>query len=123
MTTVRAMVAADLERILPDNYRVIPYAKSVDRVEKGKPVLVLYRESVEQGATHSGLINQLTLWVLHPELAPGAVDDALDDSLDIVIAAIDESTLTVWTRAERGTFDDTYPSFKVTLETYSQKEL
>lgn len=124
--TVRSDLAAALKDELPNVYRIIPYAKNLDRIDKGRPIVMLYRESVEPSATLPAhhLTNTITVWILHPEVKPGDVDDALDNSLDIVIAALDATRLTTWSRAERGLWgDDEYNGFKITCETHSEKEI
>lgn len=121
--SVRSDLAAALADVLPNNYRVVPYAKSLDRVEKGKPVVMVYRSVVEPASTFGHLTNEMAVWVIHPELNPGAVDDVLDDSLDVVLAALDLTRLTTWSRAERDRFDDAFPAYRVTCETTSTKEI
>lgn len=122
--TVRSDLAAALADVLPDNYRLVPYAKSLDRVDKGRPVVMVYRASVAPSPTaFQALDNEMIVWIIHPELNPGEVDDALDDSLDVVLAALDLTRLTTWSRAERTAFDETFPGYRVTCQTTSSKEL
>lgn len=122
--TVRAQLAAHLDEHLPSLFRVIPYAKGLDRIEAKSVVVMVYRERVNPAPQFDRLVNTLRVWILDPRVKPGQVDDSLDDSLDIVLAALDASQLTTWTDAERGLWgDDEYAGYSITCETTTSKEL
>lgn len=119
--SVRTEVAAAL--VLPNQYRVIPFQAGLDRIEVGKVVVILYRATVRPAPQHQAIVNELEAWVLIPKVKPGDADEALDDALDVVLAAIDTAPGLLWTDAERGVWDDTYPGYKITLTVTTSKEL
>lgn len=122
--SVRAQLAAHLDEHLPDLFRVIPYAKGLDRIEARKVVVMVYRESVAPSPRFDQIVNIMRVWILDPRVKPGDVDDSLDDSLDIVLAALDATRLTAWTNAERGVWgDDEFAGYSITCETTTSKEL
>lgn len=121
--SVRAALAAHLDEHLPSLFRVIPYATSLDRIEAKRVVVMVYRETVAQAPQFDRLVNTMRVWVLDPRVKPGEVDDSLDDSLDVVLAALDASALTTWTEATRGVWgDEQFHGYSITCEVHTSKE-
>ena len=123
--TVRQTLADALAPHLPNHWRVLPWADSLDRIDTHRPVLMLYRERVTPSdvGTFTHLDNHMALWLLSPHVRPGTVDDDLDDNLDTLISALDQITWARWSEAERGTWgDEQYAGYKVAATITTSKE-
>lgn len=121
MSTVRAQLAAHLNDALPTIYRVLDHAVGLDRIEAGRVVVIVYRQTVRPGAQFDRLTNDMRVWVLVPNADPARADDVLDPALDEVLAALDTTTLTTWEEAERGVFDETFIGYQITCTTNTRK--
>lgn len=111
---------ADLAQLLTDQLgtdaRVIGYAKSVDNIARDQSVVMVYREQVVPSPLESARVDTIAVWCAVPQTDPATADDALDALLDRVLSVIDSDDLPalIWSDAERGTFDDTWPAYKIT---------
>jgi len=95
-------------------FRVIPAPVDLDAVTA--PTVVLYREKVEPSPAALGKrLSTLAVWVLDPRQDPRAAEDPLDASLDDVLAALDSDASLAWAEAERGTYADKWPAYRITL--------
>lgn len=108
--------------VLPKEYRVIGYQTSLDRIEVGAVVVMVYRDSVRPATQHQATTSEMSVWAITPRLNPGTADDDLDDALDVVIAALDAIPGVLWTDAERGVWADVYHGYKITLTLTTSKE-
>lgn len=122
-SAVRGEVATDLQDALTMEQAadselapvsVYPYGRELDRIED--PVILVETASVGTTLTKFGRIHRLILVVVSPVVTPGAGDIALDDVLDRVLRLIDNRRQMTWQSAERATYMDTYPAYRITIE-------
>lgn len=65
----------------------------------------------------------VALLVIAPKTEVGPADDQLDDLLEDVLLALEESPdLITWTTAERAVYQDAQPAYEVTLQVPVTKE-
>lgn len=99
-------------------WRVMDHEGKVGRINAREAVLQVVRSRVTPSPRLGADLDH-TLWlrVLVGVQEPGERDDALDARLDLVLAAIDGDPLLTWSEAEAGTYDETFPSYVVTVTT------
>lgn len=116
MTRPRQELAAALTVHLPTNYRVIDHQDSIDRVDVGRPVVMVFHHTIRPRSGYDVRAVELDVLVVVPELSPGKADDAVDDALDVLLDAIRKTDQVVWESAERIAFGDAqYPAYRVTV--------
>lgn len=107
----REYVAAVLA---PLEWRTVAVPADLDAVTG--PTLVVFREKVEPSTAALGVrLSTLAVWVLDPRQDPRAGEDLLDASLDAVLAVLDSDPALAWSDAERGTYADKWPAYRVTI--------
>lgn len=103
---------------------VIAYSRSID--PPANPTVLVRLDEVEP---HPEAPQALNLYhfalILIPTVSEtGAADDELDDLLEDVLYAIFKAGNLTWSKAVRGTYQDTtYPAFEITLDVPINKEL
>lgn len=120
--TARQAVIDAVAGLELDGVNVIGYARNID--PPTKPTVLVRVDLVEP---YPGLPdrNRYTfgLVLIPTRSGPGSADDELDDLLEDVLHALDNAPDLTWTRAERGTYQDTtYPAYEVTLSVPFKKE-
>lgn len=118
----RTDVADLLRAALPAEWIVYDHARGPDNLEPDRPVVMVAAGRVRPGPALSLRANELRLWLVEASTDPGQADDALDDALVLVLAALDELHLAEWTEAERGTYSDAFPAYLITLNVNTTKE-
>lgn len=115
--SVRSELAAALKPLLPATIKIIDVPRSIDGMESKRPVVLLYRETREKAPNAIGdYFDTFALYVVTPGVDVRRSEDALDDTLDQVIDALDQITWLQWTTAERSLFGDNQaPAYKITL--------
>lgn len=115
--SVRSELAAALKPLLPNTVKIIDVPRSIDGMESKRPVVMLYRESRAKAPNALGdYFDTFALYVVTPGVDTRRSEDALDDTLDAVIAALDAIKWLQWTSAERSLFGDNQaPAYKITL--------
>lgn len=115
--SVRSELAAALKPLLPATVKIIDVPRSIDGMEAKRPVVVLFRESREKAPNAIGdYFDTFALYVVTPGVDVRRSEDALDDTLDQVIDALDQITWLQWTTADRSLFGDNQaPAYKITL--------
>lgn len=115
--SVRSELAALLKPLLPASIKIIDVPRSIDGIEAKRPVVLLYRESRAKAPNALGdYIDTFSMYVVTPGVDVRRSEDALDDTLDQVIAALDTITWLNWSTAERSIFGDNQaPAYKITL--------
>lgn len=121
MTSVQGAVAMVLDDVLlAEGYVVKPFPWAPDAAEPGKKYIAVYRTGVEPAPNARGARrHDLNIVVMVGQQDPAAADDALDVALERVLEVVETDEQLkglVWTRAERGVVDDTYPA--MTIETW-----
>ena len=120
--STRSEIADALATAVPEA-RVIGYAKSIDNMPVGQPVIMLYRESVVP-SPHQGLRTEaLSVWVAVNVTDPEKADDVLDPFLDRVLEVLDGRAFKAltWTTADREALADAWPAYKVQTTIQTQR--
>lgn len=122
--TVRSELATALKAVLPTNYKFVQVPRSLDNIEPGRPVVMIYRDRVEKAPNAQGVyFSTLSLWIVTPHVDEDRAEDNLDATLDVVIAALDGVSWVNWKTAERSTFGDAQaPAYRVELQVATNKE-
>lgn len=108
-----------LAELLPPRFKVIGEPRELDALSAREPVVMVIRTTLEPGNRASVRLNTFAVWVIQPKQIEA--EDALDDDLDEVLAAIDGDERLLWTTAERSTYvrneqaNDTYPAYRITI--------
>ena len=115
--SVRSELAAALKPLLPATVKIIDVPRSIDGIEAKRPVIVLFRESRAKAPNAMGdYFDTFSLYVVTPGVDVRRSEDALDDTLDSVIDALDQIKWLNWSTAERSLFGDNQaPAYKITL--------
>lgn len=115
--SVRSELAAALKPLLPASVKIIDVPRSIDGMEAKRPVVLLFRESRSKAPNAMGdYFDTFALYVITPGVDTRRSEDALDDTLDAVIDALDQVKWLQWTTAERSVFGDNQaPAYKITL--------
>jgi hypothetical protein len=118
------VVADALAAALPDA-RVLPYAKGLDNLAVGQPVVMVYRASVVPSIVQGTRTDEIAVWVVVPNADPAKTDDLLDDLLDDVLAVLElkpNLPSLSWSEATRDVLFDTWPAYRVTATILTAKE-
>jgi len=115
VAAARNALGAVLSAALP-TFVVFPEPTALDEITK--PTLMFERSSVSKdpNAGQRVRIHGFNLFVIVPQHAG---EDALDEALDDVLEALDEAAQTAWESADRRTYDETYPTYAISLSTHS----
>jgi len=115
--SVRSELAAALKPLLPATVKIIDVPRSIDGMEAKRPVVLLFRESRAKAPNAMGdYFDTFALYVITPGVDTRRSEDALDDTLDAVIDALDQVKWLNWSIAERSVFGDNQaPAYKITL--------
>lgn len=121
--TVRSDLAAALKPLLPRNVKIVDVPRGLDGIETSRPVIMLYRETVEKAPNAQGsYFNTFAVWIISPNVDPKRAEDQLDAMLDEVIPALDAIAWLNWSKAERSTFGDNQaPAYKIDLTIITNK--
>lgn len=121
--SIRSDLAAALKPLLPARVKIVDVPRSLDGLEPNKPVIMLYRETVEKAPNSIGdYFNQFVIWVVNPGVDIPRAENALDDLLDQVLVALDDITWLNWRNAERSVFGDQQaPAYKINLTVVTNK--
>lgn len=117
MPTPREVVSTILTGTLPNSIDVVPYGRNVDLITK--PTVLVFIDEVAPAKTGGSQMRDYTfsLVLLSPlTVQTGAMDDELDDTLEEVLLALTSGVDGVlWGKATRGTFEEKYPAYTVTI--------
>ena len=121
--STRSEIADALATAVPEA-RVIGYAKSIDNMPVGQPVIMVYRETVTPSAIQGTRTEAITIWVAHNATDPEKADDLLDPFLDRVLEVLEGRAFKPlsWTTAEREALADAWPAYKITTTIQTTKE-
>lgn len=116
--SVRSELADALKPLLPATVKIIDVPRSIDGIEAKRPVVMLYRESRAKAPNAMGdYFDTFSMYVVTPGVDVRRSEDALDDTLDSVIDALDQITWLNWSVAERSLFGENQaPAYKITLQ-------
>lgn len=117
----RRQLAELLRPALGKMFDIFPVAEERDTYTK--PTLLLKRSRVEPFRTPGHLVNTFELYVIEPQTNTEVSEDSLDDLLDEVLEALDESTDSLWTEAERITLGQPgNPAYRITLTLHAERK-
>lgn len=116
MPTPRDKLVSDVAAVVdPVEFRVLPYARSIDAPEL-LTVLVRLDEIAPNDQHQSARDYTFGLILVATHAEPGRADDELDAGVELLLAALDESDTAVWTKAQRATYQDTdFPAYEITV--------
>lgn len=116
--TTRTQIADWLTAKLPNSIIVIPHPTMPDDpADNVTGLVIVVRKSIAPGPNLGRYIETHELWVLDPHTDRALSEDMLDQSLDAVLDAIndpDEHWMN-FESAERDTFADEYPAYRITI--------
>lgn len=120
--TLRADLAADLAAALPSNIKIIDNPRSLDGVETNRPVVQLYRTSMEKAPNAQGVyIHTFAIWLISPNIDPRRSDDNLDQYLDELLPALTSIQYLNWTGATRSVYGDSQAAaYEITATVLTQ---
>lgn len=122
--SIRSELIAALKPLLPARIKFVDVPRSLDGIETGRPVVLVYRERIAKAPNAQGsYFNTFALWVISPNIDPKRAEDQLDTMLDEVITALDGVAWLNWINADRSVFGDNQaPAYRVELQVISQKD-
>lgn len=124
-TTTRAQLAEWLRARLGTDVTVLDYPTMPDDPEdRITAVLLVVRQRIEPGPTLGTYLETHQLWILDPHVDREISENSLDATLDRVLRAIDhaEAQWLLFVDAERDTFADEYPAYRITVTLPSKTE-
>ncbi|MGG7509434.1 hypothetical protein [Plantibacter sp. YIM 135249] len=100
----RKLIAAELHKAgLPKRYKIVDNPRSIDALERGRPVVQLIQTTVSHAPNAQGsYLCKFAIWVIEPKLIDP--EDDLDAALAEVITALDQLAFLSWETAERSTY-------------------
>lgn len=107
---------------LPANWEVIPFARSVDRIDTKAIMLMVWVVSIKPSPQFQAYEVELAVMVLVPKQDPGESDDQLDDALSVLISAVDKLPFANWSDASRGVMSDTWHNYQMAVQLRYEKE-
>jgi len=121
--SARSEVADALATAVPEA-RVIGYAKAIDNMPPGQPVIMVYRENVVPSVIQGTRTETLVVWVATNVTDPEKADDTVDPFLDRVLAVLEGPAFQPlsWSTAEREALADAWPAYKITTTIQTKKE-
>ena len=111
--SARTEVAAHLKSTLPNSYKVQAWISTPDRVQG--TVVMVYSETIRRGLVKGSLSHDLVVWVLSGLEDPSKAENALDAALEATLDALDELDFSSWTEANRMTYGETIPGYKILI--------
>lgn len=118
--SARQDLAAALNRALPTKrYKVLDAPREIDPPEINRPVVMLIRTRMTPANTVGKYLSEFALWVIEPKVIDP--EDDLDAALDEVILALDKFPAILWSEAERSTYRELYPAYRIALTTVSER--
>lgn len=117
--SIRAEFAEALRAALP-GVDVIDHAKNLDAL--AAPAVMLERTIVAKPPNAmGGYLVTFVVHVISPIIGRDTADDALDDTTDGVLVALDGISWCRWDTATRSVFLDSYPSYQIAVQTVTDK--
>lgn len=120
--SIRAEIATALAEAIP-SARVLPYAKNLEGLTIGQPVLMVYVESATPGIVRGTRTNNVAVWVVGTRTDPTRTDDELEALLDAALTGLESIKSLIWTTAERQAPDDSVNAYKITATVQSQRSI
>lgn len=122
--SARHQIAEQLTADLPTTWRVIEDGRPIGA--PGSAVLgivAVERDRIEPAPNYQGsYFETLFLWVIEPTTNATTSEDALDDRLEAVLDIVYGLRWMTFQQAERGTFQEVYAAYKITVQVVTHKE-
>lgn len=116
--TTRAQLAAYLDAATADTVTVIPHPTVPDDPDdRITAVVIIIRDRIDPATVPGHYIETHQVWVLDPHVDREISENALDSTTDDVLGALADPAAP-WVRfesAERDTFADKYPAYRLTV--------
>lgn len=110
---LRKQLAAGLKPLLPKSWIIFPDAQPVNAV--ARPTLLMQRSALVKSTGAPGWFESTySLLIVSDQTIAETREDYLDNLLEELIEGLD-TLLILWSRAERGVFNGTNPSYSVTM--------
>lgn len=122
MSAPRTLLHTGLVDALPDDIEVDAYAENK---AVSKPTVMIRADGIRRHPDAPQALRRYAyaLIVLTPKTDVGPADDELDDTVEDVLYAIEQSpTLPPWESAERGVFGENTPCYEVVVFVDGKKE-
>ena len=110
---LRSELSTFLTEQLPDDWQIVGRTASLDGIRK--TTLVLWATDVSPLDRPGAYSASYNLEIVTPVQDPEHVDDALDEALGDVLAAVWDNPATLLQKAERVVWADAYQAWEVTL--------
>ena len=121
--TTREQLVAALTPLLPEAWRVVPYSRSLDTLDRVTVMVHASRIEHAPQAPLSQHVTTLAVSVFDPQSDPERAQGALDDEVGALLFALDELPWVSWSSAEASQLPDGGPlGWDVTLETITKKD-
>lgn len=114
--SARTQLAESLAELLPAGWRLIPYQDSVDELDT---VVVMLKHSTLAKLPTAPLgayLSTFTVTIVDPHTDAELAEDALDDGVLELLAALDQINSSLWSTAEKTLFQDRYLSWDVPVQ-------
>lgn len=117
--SARTEIAAFFIEKLP-MYRVIPFGRVLDGTDK--VTLMVKQATVRPGQTQGLRSTDVVVQVIVPGEDPERVETALEDALDEVLDVLDGFPALSYSEAERAVREDAFHCYELTLSVTTKKE-
>lgn len=121
--TVRSDLAALLKPLLPKTWKIVPFAE--DYTVGTHHVVMLVPQTITRApeAPMGVLRHTYNVIVIEPKTDPEKAEDSLDDAVGQLLHAIEVTPGIGFSEATRTVWNDSNPSWDISMSVYSQKEV
>lgn len=121
----RKQLADALQPALGKAVKVVDAPREIEEIEaRVKAVVQLVRTKIKPSPANpqGDYEESFEIWVIEPKLDPNTSEDALDDSLDKVLLALDSLNWIDYDEAIRDTHPSDRHAYRITATLYTEKE-
>lgn len=106
---------------LGDTFTIVDHPDKIDDpADRIEALIVIVRQRVIPGPVAGSFQETHQVWLLDPITDRALSEDNLDLNLNRVLAALDPVEWLAFTEADRDTFDETYPAYRISLDIVSK---
>lgn len=118
--SARKDLAAVFRKLVPRVWQIIDTDRSIDQVKK--VAVLISQRRIEPAPSNPLGSHRVTfrVYVIDANSDPGAAEDALDNSVDTLLYAIDSVDAIRWTAAEKVIYQDRR-AYEITVEAFSER--
>jgi len=118
----RKVLAEDLAPLLPKTWQIVDTGRSVDLTRKTVVRLKQLRITRLPEAPTAAHAIEFVATIRVPEQSTQAAEDKLDDQVNALLHALDDTETVSWTLAEKVKLDENALGYDITLTLVSEKE-